>query len=212
MNIAIIGATSGTGTAFVDQALNKGHRIRALARRPDSLGAYGSRIEVRPADVRDPESLAAALSEDIEVLVACFGASGLLEARKVRDLYSQGTSHVLSACKRRGIRRIVSVSSSGVEPQPNDAWFFRAVLKPLFLERMYQDMRRMEALLRRSDLGFTLVRPPYLTNGPLTGRYRVQRDRGFDDDKSLSRADLAHFLLRACEEPGWERATVTISD
>jgi putative NADH-flavin reductase len=212
MNIAIIGATSGTGRSFLDQALAKGHRIRALARRPEALAAYKDRLEIRTADVYNPESLGAALGEDIEVLVSSFGASGLMEARRVTDLYSRGTTNLIAACEQRGVRRLISVSSGGVEPQPNDGWFFRSILKPLFLERMYEDMRRMEALVRASKLDWTLVRPPYLTNAPRTERYRVQRDKAFDDDKNLSRADLAHFLMRVCEKPGWGKVTVSISD
>jgi uncharacterized protein YbjT (DUF2867 family) len=212
MKIAIVGATSGTGRAFVDMAIEVGHEVVALARRPDALAAYGGKITVRQADVRDPAALTAALEGGADVMIALFGASGLFEARKVEDLYSVGTKNVIGACRARGIRRLVSVSSSGVEAQENDPWIFRAVLKPLFLENMYKDMLRMEASIIDSELDWTIVRPPYLTNGPLTKGYRIRKGSAFADDKSLSRRDLAHFLLRASEEEDWSTSIVVLSD
>jgi len=212
MKIAIVGATSGTGRAFVDMAVETGHEIVALARRPDALASYGTKITVRRADVRDPASLEGALADGADVMISLFGASGLFEARKVEDLYSVGTQNVVTACKARGIRRLVSVSSSGVEPQENDPWIFRAVLKPIFLENMYKDMLRMEDAIKGSGLDWTIVRPPYLTNGPLTKRYRIKKGSAFEDDKNLSRRDLAHFLLRASEERDWSETVVVLSD
>jgi hypothetical protein len=38
-------------------------------------------------------------------------------------------------------------------------------LLSLFFGEMYADMTRMEQVLRQSDLDFTIMRPPQLTNG-----------------------------------------------
>ena len=56
-------------------------------------------------------------------------------------------------------------------------------------------MKVMEKFISDSDINFTIVRPPYLTNGPLTKNYRIILNDWFIDDKDLSRADLAHCLL-----------------
>lgn len=103
---------------------------------------------------------------------------------------------------------------NGAHPgTPYDGWFYTNVLKPLFLGNMYEDMQRMENVLEASGIDYTIVRPPYLTKGPPTGAYRVQRHENFRDDKSLSRGNLAHFLLRAATEPGaFSRMKVAISN
>lgn len=198
LDVSVIGPTGGTGQSLVEQALEAGHTVRALARRPDAVVARGERLRVLKADVFDPASLAAAI-DGTDAVVFCAGVASLWQARKPTTLYSQGIANTVAAMRERGVRRLVVVSSGGVEPQESDPWFFTYLLKPLFLKGMYADMRLMEAAVRESGLDWTIVRPPYLTKGPLTRSYRVSPDRNFEDDKDLSRHDLAHFLLRVVE-------------
>jgi len=59
-----------------------------------------------------------------------------------------------------------------------------------------------------SDLDWTIVRPPRLTNGPVTGRYRIEDDRMPRGGSSVSRADVAHFLLDELERGAHVRRMV----
>ena len=211
MNIAIIGATGDTGRHFLELATSAGHNVRALARNPDKLADWHDRVAVHRADGRDVDSLRAAIDDSVDVVVNIVGAAGLLQARKVKDLYSATGRNLVTAMAGR-VSRLVAVTSSGVVPQPNDGWLYRRLLKPMFLAKMYADMLRLEAILDDSSLDFIIARPPYLTNGSPTGTYRVAVDRVFDDDESLRRGDLAHFLLRACESTQWQRARIALSD
>lgn len=212
MNIAIIGATGATGLCFLELATKAGHQVRALARNPDKLRDWKDRIEIREADGRDPASLRAGLDPSVEVVVNIVGASNLRQARRVRDLYSATAKNLVGAMQGHGIERMVAVSSGGVEPQPNDGWFYTRVFKPLFLQPMYDDMGRMEALLTASSVDAIIVRAPYLTRGEPTEDYRVSVGSVFEDDGSLRRGDLAHFLLRACTHRKWRRETIWLSE
>ena len=62
------------------------------------------------------------------------------------------------------------------------------------LRQQYAALARMEDGLRDSGLDWTSVRPPRLTNGPCTGRYRIGYGR--NAGRSISRADAAHAMLR----------------
>lgn len=214
MKIAVIGATGDTGRHLLKLAVEDGHDVTALARTPSKLAGI-DKIQVFQADGTDPASLGAAMQRlpALDALVSIIGASTIREARKVTDLYSVSTRNLIAACTHASMPRLVVVSSAGVVPQPNDAWFYVHVLKRFFLQPMYDDMTRMEALLADSDLSWTIVRPPYLTKGPPTGNYRVSIGRNFDDDRSLRRGDLAHFLLRAVVEPEpYRRQRVALSE
>lgn len=216
-DVSVIGPTGGTGQSLVEQALEAGHTVRALARRPEAVVPRGERLRVVKADVFDRKSLAAAF-EGTDAVVFCAGVASLWQARKPTTIYSEGIANTIAAMRERGVRRLVVVSSGGVEAQESDPWFFTYLLKPLFLKGMYADMRLMEDAVRESsDLDWTIVRPPYLTKGPLTRKYRVSPDRNFKDDKDLSRHDLAHFLLQLVEagareaEEAYGRRMVAVS-
>jgi len=213
IHVAIIGATGDTGRHLLQQATERGHRVTALARTVSKLDDWKGKIDIRQADGRNIESLVAALAGRFDCVVSIVGASGLLEARKVEDLYSLTTRNLLHAMRSNGLGRIVVVSSSGVEPQANDNWFYVNILKRFFLANMYADMLRMEQLLENSDIDYTIARPPYLTKGNPTGLYRISKGRNFTDDRSLRRGDLAHFLLDAVENPdGYHRMKVALSE
>ena len=74
------------------------------------------------------------------------------------------------------------------------------VIKAVFREH-YADLAQMEEIVRDSGLDWTIVRPPRLTDRPLTGTYRTASDRNLRRGLSVSRADLAHLMLRTLDRP-----------
>lgn len=80
----------------------------------------------------------------------------------------------------------------------------RTLLTPLVktvLRAPYADLARMEDDLREGDLDWTVVRPPRLTDRPLTGRYRTAPDQNLRRGMWISRADVAHLMLGVLEQP-----------
>ena len=80
----------------------------------------------------------------------------------------------------------------------------RNVLTPFaktVMRERYDDLARMEDLLRTSGLDWTIYRPPRLTNQPLTGSYRTAFGRNLRRGALISRADVAHAMLAAVGQP-----------
>jgi putative NADH-flavin reductase len=87
------------------------------------------------------------------------------------------------------------------------------VVKPILqrvLRDAYADAMRAEELLRSTELEWTIARPPRLTNGPHTGTYRTARSGNVRGGSSISRADLADFLLRAASDPTTSRQAISL--
>jgi putative NADH-flavin reductase len=63
------------------------------------------------------------------------------------------------------------------------------------LSDIYADKAAGEELIRRSGLDWTIVQAAQLTNGPLTGRYRVGERVDLRGIPKISRADVAHCIL-----------------
>jgi uncharacterized protein YbjT (DUF2867 family) len=74
------------------------------------------------------------------------------------------------------------------------------VIFPLLLKRVYDDKDVQEWIIRSSGLDWTIVRPGLLTNNPATGRYRVLTAPQDWQFGSISRADVADFLVRQVDD------------
>lgn len=210
MHLAILGATGGTGRQLVTQALDRGHDVRAVARRPDAVGIKHPRLQVVSGDVFNRASLRDAL-QGVEIAVFAVGVANMWEARKPTTIYSAGVRNLVEAARAGTVRRIVIISSSGTDPKPGDPWWFTSLVKPLFLAGMYADMRVMEREIATQPLSWTVVRPPQLLDGLWTGVYRTAKNGTVPNDGDLTRGDLAHFILDELEEEQHLNAKVDIA-
>ena len=77
---------------------------------------------------------------------------------------------------------------------------FSRIARVAFRKR-YADLARMEDVVRDSGLDWTVIRPPQLTDKPLTGIYRTAYGQNLRGGWSISRADVANLMLRVLEQP-----------
>ncbi len=208
--LAVFGATGGTGRELIGQAVAAGHDVVAVARRPEAVGAAHGRLRVVGAQLTDADVLARAL-DGVDVVVSVLGVSSLRQARRGTTVHSAGTRAVRHAMSRAGVRRIVAVSSGGVQDEPVGDWLYDRVVRPAFLAPLYADMRIMERELRETDLDWTVVRPSFLRGGQRRTDYRVAVDGPLPRSRALSRWSLAHLLLRTAVTGGCHRRVISVS-
>lgn len=210
MKIALFGATGGTGIEFITQSADYSYDITAFVRSPEKLKEKFPNLKMVKASIDDYETLKKEVV-NFDVIISLVGISGIFQARKPNALYERTARSLTKISTENNIKRLIVVSSGGVVEAENEPWFFKYLLKPVFLNKMYDDMRVMENIITNSDADYTIVRPPYLTKGKLTRQYRVILDKWFDDDKDLSRADLAHYLLNCLNNNEISRRIVGLS-
>jgi putative NADH-flavin reductase len=90
----------------------------------------------------------------------------------------------------------------------------RNLFNPLIkaaLRKHYADLALMEDILRDSGLDWTIVRPPRLTDKQLTGTYRTAYGQNLRRGLFISRADVAHLMLRVLEQPETIKQTIGIA-
>ena len=75
---------------------------------------------------------------------------------------------------------------------------------------MYADQREMERLVKASGLDWTIIRPPRLTDKPVTGKYRFSINSFLKNCLSVSRADVAHFMINNISNKAIMQATIEI--
>jgi putative NADH-flavin reductase len=122
---------------------------------------------------------------------------------------SQGTRSIVQAMEKHGVRRLICESSLGVgDSRGRLGIFYNLILVPLLLRGMFADKAAQEEIIRASTLDWVIVRPTSLTNGPRTGAYRVGPDIGhWFRPTSISRADVADFMLKQLTDYTWLRKT-----
>ena len=211
MNIVVFGANGPTGRLLTQQALDAGHRVTALTRRSADFPLAHPSLTVVQGDVLDATDVDAVLEgQDVAL-----SALGVPYGRTPVTVYSEGARNILSAMKRHGVRRFAGITSSATEPnpRPQGGFFFEKVLQPFVIgvlgRTVYQDMRRMEALVRASDIDWTIVRPSGLFDADAVSDYRA--GEGHVDGTFTSRADLADLLLRQATDDTWARRIVAIA-
>jgi putative NADH-flavin reductase len=217
MNVAVFGATGGVGRLVVQESLDHGHQVRAVARNPAALAVTHGRLAIVTGDVRDPTAVSRAVAGQDAVVWAVGGHDALrtMLARgttRSTDLCTVGTTNILAAMDHYAVRRLVAVSSWGVgESRGRVPLLFRFFIFPLILKDELADKERQEALIRMSDLDWTIVRPSRLSDGPKSGRYRTGSALSYHAWAHLSRADLAAYLVSLLAQGEAVRQTLEVS-
>src|SRR5437016_5759112 len=133
------------------------------------------------------------------------------EGRGPTTVMSDVTRAELDAMREAGVRRLVSVSVSAIEGRR--PWILINLVRWI-LRKPYADFARMERLITSSPIDWTIVRPPYLSNGRKTGRVRTQVG-GKDLPRGpyhISRADLAATLVDLAEDSQHVREVLLVSE
>lgn len=209
MQITVFGATGRTGQHVVEQALSAGHDITILVRDPSKVKWQDLRLKVLAGNVQNAEQVEQAVA-GAEAVISVLGPT---TNKPVYEI-SAGVAHILRAMQRQGVRRLVISAGAGVG-DPNDAPgpfnHLLNLLLRLFARYAYEDMAQAVAKVRASDLDWTVVRAPMLTDGPRTGKIRVAYV-GKGMGSRISRADMADFILRQATDNTYLRQAPAISN
>ena len=208
MKLLVLGATGGIGQEIVRQAVDRNHRVTAFVRAPERLKSIGGRFGVIQGDSLNSAELARAM-EGQDAILSGFGPRVPIAKADSTLLHRFGVA-LSDAMKKVGIRRSVIVST---------AFLFKDSIMPptnlvgrLFFPNIVADASEMESFFQKSGLDWTLVRPPRLTNGARRGRFRVREGHLPGFGFTISRADVAAFMIKAAENHAFIQKIVGISN
>ncbi len=195
MNVIVFGASGKTGLEIVEEALARGHHVRAFVRSPNKLGDWAERVEVLRGDVLDGVAVARAIRGQDAILSAVGYVAGA-----DRGFMSSFARHLITHTSDTTpvVTLLGALISSPDEPRHNlGLRLTRAILGRLGAS-IFSDLHAHANLLRDSDLEYVIVRPPRLTSGPRTRRV-CDTNTPMPFNASLSRKDLATYMLDQIE-------------
>ncbi|WP_248704754.1 NAD(P)-dependent oxidoreductase [Curtobacterium sp. MWU13-2055] len=192
LQITVLGASGATGLQLVRQALDRGHTVVAVARRPERIDVPdGERLLRRAGDVTDPDSIAEAL-RDSTIVVSGLGVVG----GERGGVLSAGARAVIAARPER----MVWLGAFGTGPSAASAGPLTRSLLRVVLRAEIEDKVRADALVLGA--GGSVVHA-----GPLSNRPESASPRGVLLSQvprrlfpaSISRASVASVMLDAAQ-------------
>jgi len=220
LDIVIYGATGEVGSHVVQEALDRGHRVTAVSRRPEQVDLQHANLSIVKGDLLDQASITQIVTGQDVVIVSVrgvIGDSGEAESA----LQFMAAERTVDALSRQGDRapRLIHVGGSGsleVEPGVLFAEKLPKILLPKGLEvEILGQILALEFFRKVDDVKWTYVTPPKkFTNGPRTGVFRTGGGRALEDNRGrtrLSRADFAVALIDEAERAKYVRRQFSVA-
>jgi putative NADH-flavin reductase len=216
MNIAIFGASGATGTLLTQRCLIAGHTVRALLRAPEKF-PLRDQVHVIQGGPFDLASVGQTI-EGADAVLSALGARSL----KKEDILERAVPKIVAAMQKslseaKPVRRIIVLGSAGalstsLDKQPAwRRWIVQNIVYNTFLKWPVASQISQWNDLSLSNLDWTMVMPPMLTNAPARGSYRIDGDALPPNGSRISRADVADFMMQQIGNPQWIKRGVYIS-
>lgn len=206
MKIAVFGASGGTGQQIVKQALEKGLQIKALVRDPRKMTISDPKLEIVQGDILNAKSVDKAVL-DVDACLLALGAQ--------TPILAEGTKNIINTMKKHGVKRIIVQSSYPMNGAPAGiSWLKEKGVTDDQLagfKHIFDDKTEQEKLTRESGLDYVIVLPVTLTDGEKAGKYRVGEGLNVRPGDTISRADVADFMLKCVTDNQWLSKIVVIS-
>ncbi len=203
-HVLVLGATGQTGSEVVKQALKKNSVVSAYVRSPDKITISDKNLHIIVGNVQNSKALAKAIQGQDAVIMA-------LGPKKIKDaIITPATKAIINAMHEAKVKRLVMLSSFAAHPDFKPP-FLMKLIWPM-MKTVFEDKKVAENLLKKTDLEWTIIYATRLTNGEHSKNYHVSETLPENIlSKSISRADVADFMLHSLEETNFVHKMPVIS-
>lgn len=193
MQIVVFGSTGGVGQAVVRRAVDAGHTVTAFLRSPEKLQTRAG-VTVVQGDAFDVGAVAAAI-EGQDAVISCLSSSAPM---KPSTELSEMTQNIVAGMQRAGVDRIAYCASAGVDKELTGVI---GTSIQLLLRNPLADHRAALQHITAAGMNLTVARPSGLTDGDFDPDYREAFAGMPAGMRSIPRASVADFLVKAVEHP-----------
>jgi putative NADH-flavin reductase len=182
--------------------------VTALVRSPDRLKQFQDRIIVKKGDLLNIGELEQVM-QGHDAVLSGFGPR-VPVSKADANLLERFARALTRAMPAAGVRRVIIESVAFLF---KDSIFLPAyLLGRLLFPRTVADASAMERIFAETDLDWTMVRPPELTDKPYSGKYRMQEGHLPRFGLKVSRADVAELMIKLAENPASIHKVVGIAN
>ncbi|MEK4513507.1 NAD(P)-dependent oxidoreductase [Paenibacillus sp. FSL K6-2524] len=205
IKIIVFGATGGVGQCVVKQALERGFEVTAFVRTPSKLQVKHEQLHIIQGDGFNRVEVTQAIAGH-DAVVSCLGSSqGMKKSTELAEM----TKNIVDGMMDHKIYRIVYTASAGIH---NEIPGISGKLVMKMLKNALIDHQGAVNYIVANKLNYTIARPMGLTNKPLTGQYRESATSVPDKSKTISRANVADFIVKALGDSTYDCSSIGIAD
>jgi putative NADH-flavin reductase len=212
MRLTVFGATGGVGREVVARALDAGHHVTAYVRNPAKLGVTRPELTVVAGALTDREAIERVVS-GADAVISALGPS--LDRKATEMPLIEGTRNIVEVMQAAAVERYVGMATpSLLDPRDEGSLLGRIVpfMGRTFLKRAYRELLEMSQLVIDSPLDWTIARFTRPTDGARTGTVRAGFLGRDQIGASITRADIAGFLVEQATDTRFHRAAPAISN
>jgi putative NADH-flavin reductase len=216
MKIAIFGASGATGKLLTQRSIAAGYDVTVLVRNLEKFSIH-DRLNVVQGSAFNPSPVHQTI-DGADVVLSALGANSL----KKENVLERAVPQIIAAMQHttmqpKPVSRIIVLGSAGALPDSLNKqpawrrWVVQNILYNTFLKWPVASQISQWNDLSHSNLDWTMVMPPMLTNTPAHGTYRVDGDALPPNGSRISREDVADFMMQQISSPQWIRKGVYIT-
>ena len=217
VRILVFGAAGPLGREILREALNVKHEVTAFVRDPSraALDPH-KRLRIVQGDALESHAVDEPMIAQ-EAVIITLGVKPKprlpFHPPEPTTALSEATDNILRAMTRHNVRRLVLITGLGAgDSKGHGGFVYDRILQPFLLRGVYEDKDRQEALVRKSDRDWVILRPARLTDGPRLGQYATLRESTAVKANTVSRSDVAEFAVRSAKVNRYLYRTMLLSD
>lgn len=203
--VLVFGANGKLGTHVVNQALDKGYKIKAFVRNPEKYTlTKGQDVEAVKGNATNIENVKHAM-EGADIVVSCLGNT------QKKEIYIMEKAHsniMLAASASHLSPRCLMISSIGIG---GSSWLVKFLLKKIGGKEGFTDFENSEKrVLEKKDVSFVVIRPAGLTDKKGKEKYHLITKPTVFFPKFISRSDVAKFFVNCISDTSYDGKAIMI--
>jgi nucleoside-diphosphate-sugar epimerase len=171
LTIAVLGGTGMVGGFILQEALDQGYKVRALARSPHKLDHLKDQISIVKGDARDANVIDELLRGS-DVVVSALGPVRA-DGDAALMVSTVATGHIIELSPKHNIQRYILVSGGGVNVPGDDrnftGWLMQKIVAFALTDTL-EDKQAEYELVAASSVPWTLLRCPRIVAEPFVER------------------------------------------
>lgn len=212
----IAGASNLVGKNLVKEALSAGYEVTAWSTDLDKMHDIKKgkqKFKIIEANMTDTDAFIKA-TENHRFLVSTFDGEHRSEEKRSQKPRAQVTKLIVEAAKRNSIEKVIVMLGASLLRQHEEGGKLHDKEDiPDFMKDLAEDLKEAYAILKESNINWTGICPPTVTNLAATGRHEEFEDYLMGDahQVSVTVGDLVEFILEELKNDDHKKKLVGIT-